>query len=135
MGISKVLLDAKRSTGKSIFSSSKSPNKDTATFFDNSLPKYKPLIDIDPLNFLGNGVAVLGVEKIYGTYTRLESTSVVLAHGIDVLYTTRCPSGRFDRIGDRFNKYALISTILILFISTRFAKYFANLNKLKSTWR
>lgn len=55
---------------------------------------------------------VLGVKSIYSSPALLESTSIVLASGLDLFQTRVMPSGGFDVLPDSFNKFQLVLTIL-----------------------
>lgn len=62
----------------------------------------------DPTLFL----QVLGISAIYSSPALLESTSIVLASGLDLFQTRVMPSGGFDVLPDSFNKLQLVLTIM-----------------------
>ncbi|KAH8051857.1 hypothetical protein JL721_11001 [Aureococcus anophagefferens] len=58
------------------------------------------------------GKHILKLNAIYATDAKLESTSLVLATGVDVFGCRHTPSGAFDLIADDFN-YALLLLLLL----------------------
>lgn len=134
IGISKLILDAKRPVSKSFLDKKSTSGKDPVFFYDNSLTKYSPLIPLNPTSIYGQGAMVMGVSNAVCSPSRLESTSVVLLYGIDILYTVRSPSGVFDRLNDKFNKLAILITMFILVISAIISKRYSTFTKYKKTW-
>lgn len=64
----------------------------------------------------------------------LESTSLLLAYGIDLFFTRLHPSGTFDILKDDFD-HVLISLVLAgLFIGSFVSKRIARNNALKASW-
>lgn len=57
---------------------------------------------------------VLGLAALTAAPSLLESTSMVLATGVDWFYTSVAPSGQFDRLQASFNKTQLVLTIAVL---------------------
>ena len=55
---------------------------------------------------------VLGIASLRSTPALLESTSIVLASGLDLFQTRVMPSGGFDVLPDSFNKLQLVLTIM-----------------------
>lgn len=81
---------------------------------EEGLMKYHPAIEIDPKFVVSHERDVLGIEKIITAPAIVESTSLVLAFGIDVFGTRVAPSFVFDILGKGFNKVSLISTVAAL---------------------
>ncbi|WFD36971.1 hypothetical protein MCUN1_003863 [Malassezia cuniculi] len=57
---------------------------------------------------------IMGLNALIAAPSFLESTSMVLATGVDWFYTSVSPSGQFDRLQASFNKTQLILTIAAL---------------------
>jgi hypothetical protein len=55
---------------------------------------------------------VLGISAVHSSPALLESTSIVLALGLDLFQTRVMPSGGFDVLPDSFNKLQLVLTIM-----------------------
>lgn len=81
---------------------------------EEGLMKYHPAIEIDPKFVVSHERDVLGIEKIITAPAIVESTSLVLAFGIDIFGTRVAPSFVFDILGKGFNKVSLISTVAAL---------------------
>lgn len=81
---------------------------------EEGLGKYHPAIEIDPKLIITHERDVIGVEKIITSPAIVESTSLVLAFGIDVFGTRVAPSFTFDILGKGFNKVTLIATVAAL---------------------
>ncbi|KAG5949842.1 hypothetical protein E4U53_005713 [Claviceps sorghi] len=79
-----------------------------------SLIKYSPQFEIDGRGIISHELDVVGVEDIVTTPAVVESTSLLLAYGIDVFGTRLTPSGLFDILGKGFNKVSLVGTVLAL---------------------
>jgi ER membrane protein complex subunit 1 len=79
-----------------------------------ALVKYQPAIEIDPRNVITHERDVVGVKGIITTATIVESTSLVLAYGIDIFGTRVAPSFTFDILGKGFSKISLVGTVLAL---------------------
>ncbi|KAL7793724.1 hypothetical protein V8C37DRAFT_401804 [Trichoderma ceciliae] len=78
------------------------------------LMKYTPAIQIDGRNLLTHERDVVGVRGIVATPAVVESTSLVVAYGIDIFGSQIAPSGTFDILGKGFNKITLLATVLAL---------------------
>ena len=64
----------------------------------------------------------------------LESTSLVLAYGIDLFYTRVSPSGTFDILKDDFD-YVLISLVMVVLIVGSFVvKKIWRQNSIEQAW-
>lgn len=83
---------------------------------EEGLIKYHPAIEVDPKLVISHERDVLGVEKIITAPAIVESTSLVLAFGIDVFGTRVAPSFVFDILGKGFNKVSLIATVAALML-------------------
>lgn len=78
------------------------------------LPRYIPSIEIDSRNILSHDWEIMGVDGFAASPAVVESTSLLVAYGIDVYATRVVPSGLFDILGKGFNKLTLVSTVLAL---------------------
>lgn len=78
---------------------------------DDTLPPYTSIIPVNPADILSRDTAVLWVRGILCEAERLESSSIVFAYGIDMLYKVVQPASAFDAVGNDFNQ-PLVMTIL-----------------------
>lgn len=79
------------------------------------LAKYFAALEIDPRSIISHERDIVGVEGIVAAPAIVESTSLVVAYGVDVFGTRVAPSGVFDILGKGFNKTTLILTVVALF--------------------
>lgn len=85
-----------------------------AQAMEEGLTRYSPMIDFDAKWHVTHRQEVWGVRGIMASPARLESTSLVFAHGLDVFGTRVAPSSAFDVLGDSFNKVQLVLTVVAL---------------------
>lgn len=107
IGIPRTLLDPRRPVGRA----------PTSAEAEEELFQYQPLIEFNPAMIITHEREVIGVKGVIATPALIESTSLLLAYGIDIFGTRVTPSQAFDILGKRFNKLSLIATVLILTIS------------------
>lgn len=103
-GIPRMLLEPRRIVGRD----------PTPLEAEEGLMKYHPAIEIDPKLVITHERDVLGIQEIITAPAIVESTSLVLAFGIDVFGSRVAPSFVFDILGKGFNKVALIATVAAL---------------------
>ncbi|KAK1779936.1 hypothetical protein QBC45DRAFT_409840 [Copromyces sp. CBS 386.78] len=104
VGIPRMVLEPRRPVGRD-------PNPAEA---EEGLIRYHPAIEIDPKSVHTHQRDVIGVQKIIAAPAVVESTSLVLAYGIDVFGSRVAPSFLFDILGKGFNKVTLIGTVLAI---------------------
>ncbi|QRW23033.1 endoplasmic reticulum membrane protein [Rhizoctonia solani] len=91
--------------------------KPTAQDQEEMLFQYEPVLPPDTRRIVTHKNQVLGTKHIIGAPTLLESTSCVLAYGLDLFHTRVTPSGTFDLLGAGFNKLQLLLTIVGLSVA------------------
>ena len=79
---------------------------------DEGLRPYAPFVPLAPRSVVTYDQQILKLSAIYATDAKLESTSLVLATGVDIFGCRHTPSGAFDLIADDFN-YALLLLLLL----------------------
>ncbi|KAM5348975.1 hypothetical protein ACJ41O_008798 [Fusarium nematophilum] len=105
VGLSRQILDPRRPVGRDSTPAEKEAE---------GLIKYTPGIEIDPRSVVSHQRNVLGVRGIVAAPAIVESTSMVVAYGVDVFGTRVAPSGVFDILGNGFNKVTLVLTVVAL---------------------
>ena len=86
------------------------------------------------LSVTTNALQLMGVRSIITSPALLESTSLVLAHGLDLFGTRVNPSGTFDILSDAFNKVQLVLTIAGLGVGILVAKPAVQRKMLRARW-
>lgn len=105
MAIPRQAIDPRRTVGS---------DPTAAQAMEEGLTRYSPMIDFDAKWHVTHRQEVWGVRGIMASPARLESTSLVFAHGLDVFGTRVAPSSAFDVLGDSFNKVQLVLTVVAL---------------------
>ncbi|XP_041988804.1 ER membrane protein complex subunit 1 isoform X2 [Aricia agestis] len=75
------------------------------------------------------------LAAIHAAPAGLESTSLVLATGLDLYYTRVAPSKTFDLLKDDFDYYLITIVLIALLVATYSTKYFASRKMLKQAWK
>ncbi|CAE6483430.1 unnamed protein product [Rhizoctonia solani] len=91
--------------------------KPTTQDQEEMLFQYDPVLPPDTRRIVTHKNQVLGTKHVIATPTLLESTSCVLAYGLDLFHTRVTPSGTFDLLGAGFNKVQLLLTIVGLSVA------------------
>ncbi|CAE6492839.1 unnamed protein product [Rhizoctonia solani] len=91
--------------------------KPTAQDQEEMLFQYDPVLPPDTRRIVTHKNQVLGTKHVIAAPTLLESTSCVLAYGLDLFHTRVTPSGTFDLLGAGFNKVQLLLTIVGLSVA------------------
>lgn len=64
----------------------------------------------------------------------LESTSLVLAHGLDLFLTRIAPSNTFDVLNESFNKLQLVLTVVALAVGVLITKPMVHRKQMRQRW-
>ena len=89
----------------------KAQRKKAERELQEGLAPYRPFVPLIPRQMVSHTLTIVGFKNIYATDSKLESTSLVLACGVDLFGARHTPSGAFDLIADDFN-YALLVLLL-----------------------
>ncbi|KAI6197011.1 ER membrane protein complex subunit 1 [Aphelenchoides besseyi] len=120
--ISKRMLDARR------------PMEMTAELREEMVLPYMPEIPIASEDLINYNQTAMQINGIRTAPSGLESTSLMLAYGLDLFYTRLTPSGTFDVLKDDFD-YVLISLVLLALVIASFVfKRIARYQNLKQAW-
>ncbi|CAG8783115.1 5053_t:CDS:10, partial [Cetraspora pellucida] len=83
---------------------------------EEMLIPYEPAIPDNKKFILCYSLPIYGIRHITTSPSLLESTSLVLAYGLDLWFTREAPSKTFDVLSEDFSKGTLLATILGLVI-------------------
>jgi len=97
---------------------------------------YDPLLPAESKWILSQEGNLLSSENagVSATPTILESTSLILAHGMDLLAARVAPSKTFDVLGEDFNKLQLILVLAGLSGAIAVTQPLVQSRKLKRQW-
>lgn len=111
--ISKRVLEPRRPVGRA-------PTSDES---GEGLYTYEPTLRLDvSKQVLSHSQSVLGAREILTAPARLESTSLVVAYGLDVFFTRVSPSRQFDILNSSFAKDKLVYTMCAMFLVVMYLK-------------
>ncbi|TMW90388.1 hypothetical protein EJD97_015788 [Solanum chilense] len=97
-----------------------------------------PLTDtlpIMPQAFVTHALKVEGLRSIIAIPAKLESTTLIFAHGVDLFFTRLAPSKTYDSLTDDFNYALLLLTIVALVISIFVTWIWSEKKDLQEKWR
>lgn len=101
---------------------------------ENCVP-YMPEIPLHPEATVNYNRTLLRVRGIATAPARLESTSHVLVHGLDVFYTRVAPSKTFDVLKEDFEHRLIILVLAGLMLATYATKKLAARKALRQAWK
>lgn len=96
---------------------------------------FEPMLQLDTRRVISHKYNILGAKAVISTPALVESTSLLLAHGLDLFLTRGLnPSGSFDILSDNFNKIQLLLTLAGLSVGIFVAKPAVTRKKLMARW-
>lgn len=102
---------------------------------EEMLIPYQPALPLNPREMPSHLQDLVGVDRIKTAPAFLESTSLVLAYGLDIFFTRRTPSKAFDILSEDFSRLSLMATTLALVVGIVVARKFADSKKVKDAFR
>jgi ER membrane protein complex subunit 1 len=78
---------------------------------------------------------VANLRKINTFPTYLESTSLVVASGLDIFFCKVAPSMTWDILSEEFNYFALLLTAVLLFFGIFFTRNLVKSRELARLWK
>ncbi|TYG38545.1 hypothetical protein ES288_D13G232700v1 [Gossypium darwinii] len=97
-----------------------------------------PLTDslpIIPQSYVTHALRVEGLRGIITVPAKLESTTLVFAHGVDLFFTQLAPSRTYDSLTDDFNYALLLITIVALVAAISLTWTLSERKELQENWR
>lgn len=85
--------------------------------------------------FVTHALKVEGLRSIIAIPAKLESTTLIFAHGVDLFFTRLAPSKTYDSLTDDFNYALLLLTIVALVISIFVTWIWSERKDLQEKWR
>ncbi|KAF0927737.1 hypothetical protein E2562_035986 [Oryza meyeriana var. granulata] len=97
-----------------------------------------PLTDalpIIPTSYVTHSVQVEALQGIVSIPSKLESTTLVFAYGVDLFYTQLAPSRTYDSLTDEFSYALLLITIAALVAAIVVSWIWSEKKELRDKWR
>lgn len=108
---------------------------DVACGPEESCIPYMPEIPLPPEAAANYNQSLLRVRGIEVAPARLESTSHVLVHGLDLFYTRVAPSKTFDVLKEDFDHKLIVLVLSGLIIASYVTKKLASRKALRQAWK
>ncbi|XP_044258002.1 ER membrane protein complex subunit 1 [Tribolium madens] len=96
---------------------------------------YLPEISLPPEATINYNQTLARIRKIEVAPAKLESTSHVLVHGLDMFYTRVAPSKTFDLLKEDFDHRLIVLVLAGLVIASYVTKYLAAKKALRQAWK
>jgi len=98
---------------------------------------YRPVIDLQPLHLITFNYSVNNIRNIYTDSSHLESTTLVIAHGLDVYFvaTSGISGHTFDRLDPNFDTPFLIFVCSVIFVASCLSHYYVKNYNLMQSWK
>lgn len=123
LGIQKRLVDSRR------------PTNDKAAKHAEGVPKYHPVVALPSTASLNHELMLSRVKAIYSSACGLESTTTVLATGLDLYLTQMEPSKKFDALSDDFPHTLLVASLVGLSSVVFYIRSRGTERKLRKLWK
>ncbi|KAK9765069.1 hypothetical protein K7432_006895 [Basidiobolus ranarum] len=101
---------------------------------EEMLIQYDPNVPFDGRFSLSYYLPVSGIQNIITSPSNLESTSLVLAYGLDTFFTREAPSKTFDILNEDFSKGMLLTTMAGLIAAVMIIGPIVRKKKLNALW-
>jgi len=96
---------------------------------------YRSEIPVTINSYLSHLEQVPNLSHIATTSTHMESTSAVLAWGLDQFFTHVQPAAKFDMMSHDFDSFSLVVTASLLFVLTLVTRTLNHRRKLATQWK
>jgi len=111
-------------------------NQPTEDDMKEGIMPYYPYIEINPLRFISYNQTVLNVRSFEVAPSNLESTTHLVAHGLDVFYAATTAGGKtYDRLDPDFDKQLLLIVCLVIVLVSWISHLWAKNAALKEAWK
>lgn len=102
---------------------------------EEGLIPYTPELPVPSEGFINYNQSLVRVAGVATAGTTLESTCLVLAHGLDLFYTRIAPSKGFDILKEDFDHLLISAVLLGLLAASYGTKWLASRKALKQAWK
>ena len=103
---------------------------------EEGLVPYMPTLGgVNHLTVISHKNAIGRPARVVTAPTTLESTSLVLAFGIDLFVSRVAPAKEFDRLNEDFNFVALVGATAFLIVATVGSSCYSTRRDLVKAWK
>jgi len=108
--------------------------KPTPEDMKEGLRPYQPFLDLSPMRFISYNRTVSSLRSIQTAPTQLESTTLVICHGLDLFYTSMTGGTSYDRLDPTFNSPLFLSGCAAVALLALISHYFYKRHNLQVAW-
>ncbi|CAG8465850.1 4436_t:CDS:10 [Ambispora leptoticha] len=101
---------------------------------EEMLIPYEPVLPDSKQLYLSYNLTIAGIQHIITNPSLLESTSLVLAYGLDIFFTRVAPSKTFDVLSEDFSKSTLLTTIFGLILGIVITRPMVRRKNVNARW-
>lgn len=101
---------------------------------EEGLVQYTPYLHLSGLSYASHNLSIANIEGIVAGASNLESTSLLLAFGLDLFFNHVKPSQSFDILSSDFNYSLLVIILVVLGIIVNILRRMAKSKALKAPW-
>ena len=101
---------------------------------EEGLLQYSPFLPVFPTRVVNYDKAVAGLARVYAAPAKLESTTLVLAVGVDLFGTRTMPAKSFDLLAADFNKPLLLLVLAAFAAGTVAMRVLYRRKRLREAW-
>ena len=101
---------------------------------EEGLLQYSPYLHLPGLTYTSQNISVAQIAGMIAGASNLESTSLILAYGLDVFFNHIRPSQSFDVLSTDFNYSLLVIILVVLFFIVYILRKMAKTKVLKAPW-
>uniref|UniRef100_A0A7R9YCV5 ER membrane protein complex subunit 1 n=1 Tax=Pinguiococcus pyrenoidosus TaxID=172671 RepID=A0A7R9YCV5_9STRA len=102
---------------------------------EEGLVQYTPHLPLHSTRFVNYNTSIVGLDKIFTAPARLESTTLVLAAGVDLFGTRTTPAKSFDLLSADFNKPLLLVVLACFVGGTVILRALYRTRRLRQQWK
>lgn len=102
---------------------------------EEGLLPYHPVLPLEGTAIVSHNRSIHQITQIYTADSQLESTSHILAHGVDLFYTRVTPALSYDLLNEDFSYKLLVVTVVTLLAVTLLARRWAYNKEVSRAWQ
>eukprot|EP00897_Mesotaenium_endlicherianum_P002317 jgi/Mesen1/2112/ME000151S01365 len=96
---------------------------------------YNENVPVAPSSYITHALQVAGLRAVITEPSRLESTTLVFAYGVDLFFTRRAPSKMYDSLSEDFSYVLLLVTLGALLVAIAVTYFLSERKELYSRWK
>lgn len=112
----------------------RNPPSQTPEEAAEGLVPYNPFLETSPLRYIDTNRTVAVVRSIHALPGTLESTTLVVCHGLDFYFTPIAPARTYDRLAPTFSRPLLVGAVAAVTVLLVVSYFLSQRAQLKRRW-